>query len=75
MTQSVITHVSQKLRIDGIKDVEVTDIVEDGAGGWIRSIRFYGTPAEGVNGILVLEVLLQSPVKAELAITTPEIDF
>ena len=75
MTQSVITHVSQRLRIDGIKDIEVTDIVEDGAGGWIRSIRFYGTPAEGVNGILVLEVLLQSPVKAELAITTPEIDF
>lgn len=75
MTQSVITHVSQKLRIDGIKDIEVTDIVDDGAGGWIRSIRFFGTPAEGVNGVLVLEVLLQSPVKAELAITTPEIDF
>jgi hypothetical protein len=75
MTQSVITHVSQKLRIDGIKDVEVTDIVDDGSGGWIRSIRFYGTPAEGVNSVLVLEVLLQSPVKAELSITTPEIDF
>jgi len=75
MTQSVISHVSQKLRIDGIKDIEVTDIVDDGSGGWIRSIRFYGSPAEGVNKVLVLEVLLQSPVKAELAITTPEIDF
>ena len=75
MTQSVITHVSQKLRIDGIKDIDVTDVVDDGSGGWIRSIRFYGTPAEGVNSVLVLEVLLQSPVKAELSITTPEIDF
>jgi hypothetical protein len=75
MTQSVITHVSQKLRIDGIKDIEVTGIVDDGAGGWIRSIRFFGTPSEGVHSVLVLEVLLQSPAKAELSITTPEIDF
>ena len=75
MTQSVITHVSQKLRIDGIKDIEVTGIVEDGAGGWIRSVRFYGSAASGTNKALVLEVLLQSAQKADLAITTPEIDF
>ena len=75
MTQSVISHVSQKLRIDGIRDIEVTGIVEDGAGGWVRSVRFYGSPAAGTNKALVLEVLLQSVEKADLAITTPEIDF
>jgi len=75
MTQSVISHVSQKLRIDGIRDIEVTGIVEDGAGGWVRSVRFYGSPASGTNKALVLEVLLQSAEKSDLAITTPEIDF
>ena len=75
MTQSLIAQLSQKLAIGGVKDIEVTEIVDDGSGGWIRSVRFYGSPAEGPNKVLVLEVLLQSLVKADLAITTPEIDF
>jgi hypothetical protein len=75
MTQSLIAQVSQKLSIAAIKDIEVTAIVEDGAGGWVRSVRFYGSPASGTNKVLVLEVLLQSTEKADLAITTPEIDF
>jgi hypothetical protein len=75
MTQSLIEQLSQKVAIGGVKDIEVTGIVEDGAGGWIRSVRFHGTPASGTNKALVLEVLLQSTEKADLAITTPEIDF
>jgi hypothetical protein len=75
MTQSLITQLSQKLAITAVKDVEVTGTVEDGAGGWLRSVRFYGTPGSGTNKLLVLEVLLQSGEKADLAITTPEIDF
>ena len=75
MPQSVITQVSQKLSIDDVKDIEVTAIVDDGAGGWVRSIRLYGSPAVGTNKVLVHEVLLQSSVKADLSITTPEIDF
>jgi hypothetical protein len=75
MTQSLITQVSQKLAIGGVKDIEVTEIVDDGSGGWIRTVRFFGTPASGTNKLLVLEVLLQSAEKADLAITTPEIDF
>jgi hypothetical protein len=75
MTQSLIAQLSQKLSISAVKDVEVTGIVEDGAGGWFRSVRFYGSPATGTNKPLVLEVLLQSAEKADLAITTPEIDF
>ncbi len=75
MTQSLIAQVSQKLSISAMKDIEVTGIIEDGAGGWIRSVRFYGSPPSGTNKVLVLEVLLQSAEKADLAITTPEIDF
>lgn len=75
MPQSLIAQLSQKLAIGGVKDIEVTEIVEDGAGGWVRSVRFFGTPASGTNNLLVLEVLLQSAEKADLAITTPEIDF
>jgi hypothetical protein len=75
MTQSLIAQLSQKLSITAMKDIEVTGIVEDGAGGWIRSVRFYGSPVSGTNKVLVLEVLLQSAEKADLAITTPEIDF
>jgi hypothetical protein len=75
MTQSLIAQLSQKLSIGGVKDIEVTGIVDDGAGGWVRSVRFYGAHSSGANKVLVLEVLLQSGEKADLAITTPEIDF
>ena len=75
MTQSLIAQLSQKLSISAVKDIEVTGIVEDGAGGWVRSVRFYGSPMSGTNKTLVLEVQLQSAEKADLAITTPEIDF
>lgn len=75
MSQSVITTVSEKLSVTGVKDIQVTDIVDDGAGGWVRAVRFFGTPDTGTNPLLVLEVLLQSSTKTDLAITTPEIDF
>jgi hypothetical protein len=75
MTQSLIAQLSQKLSIVAVKDIEVTGIVEDGVGGWVRSVRFFGSPASGTNKALVLEVLLQSAEKTDLAITTPEIDF
>lgn len=75
MTLSLISQVSQKLSIDGIKDIEITSIVDDEAGGWVRSVRFYGTPAVGTSKVLVLEVMLHSVVKTDLAVTTPEIDF
>ena len=57
MPQSIIEQVSQKLSIDGVKDVEVSDVVDDGAGGWVRSVRFYGTPAIGTNKVLEPEHL------------------
>lgn len=75
MTRSLITTLSQRLAIAEVKDIEVTGIVEDSSGGWVRSLRFYGTPATGTARLLVLDVLLQAASRADLAITTPEIDF
>lgn len=75
MAQSVLTKLSEKLSIEGVRDIEVTPIVEDGAGGFVRSIRLYGGPAAATNKVLVLEVLLQSQAKADLVVTTPELDF
>ena len=75
MNESLIVQLSQKLSITAVKDIEVTGIVEDGAGGWIRSVRFYGSPSSGTNKVLVLEALVQSTEKTDLSITTPEIDF
>ena len=66
---------ARPLRVLPRQPREVTGIVEDGAGGWVRVVRFHGTPVEGTNKVLVLEVLLQSAEKSNLAITTPEIDF
>lgn len=75
MTQSLITQLSQKLAIAGVSDIEITDIVDDGSGGWARALRFYGTPATDAGKVLVLEVQLQAAARTDLAITTPKIDF
>ncbi|OYW52249.1 MAG: hypothetical protein B7Y80_09330 [Hyphomicrobium sp. 32-62-53] len=75
MTQSVVSTVYQRVLLTSIKDVEVTDIVDDGAGGFIRSLRFFGQGAVDAQTPLVFEVLIQSENRTDLKITTPEIDF
>ena len=75
MTQSVVSTVYQRVLLTSIQDVEVTDIVDDGAGGFIRSLRFFGQGAVDAQTPLVFEVVIQSEDRADLKITTPEIDF
>ena len=75
MTQSVVTTLYQRVLLTSIKDVEVTDIVDDGAGGFIRSLRFFGQGAVDAQTPLVFEVVIQSEDRTDLKITTPEIDF
>jgi hypothetical protein len=61
--------------LTSIRDVEVTNIVSDGAGGFVRAIKFFGEGALEAQTNLVLEVLIQSDNQTHLKITTPEIDF
>ena len=75
MIQTVVATLYQRVMLTSIKDVEVTDIVDDGAGGFVRSIRFFGEGAVEAQTPLVFEVVIQSGSKPDLKITTPEIDF
>lgn len=75
MIQSVVSTLSQRLMLTSITDVEVTDIVDDGAGGFVRAIKFFGEGVVDTQNPLVLEVVIQSDDRTDLKITTPEIDF
>ena len=75
MTASSLTIAAQKLEIAYVRDIEVTEIVDDGAGGFVRALRIHGQTAAGDPGLLVLELHLQSASKVDLSITTPELDF
>lgn len=75
MTQSAVSILSQRLMLTSITDVEVTDIVDDGAGGFLRGIKFFGQGFVETQKPLVLEVVIQSNDRANLKLTTPEIDF
>lgn len=75
MTQTVISTLYQRVMLTSIKDVEVTDIVDDGAGGFVRNIRFFGEGTVEAQTPLVFEVVIQSDDRTDLKITTPEIDF
>lgn len=68
-----IENLNQKLRVAGVIDVVVTEIVSDGDGGWIRAIRIFG-PA-GTSAPAVLEVVLGSTEKDNINIKTPELEF
>ena len=75
MTQSVLSTISQKIMLTRIRDVEVTNIVSDGTGGFVRAIKFFGQGVVDTQNPLVLEVVIQSDDRTDLKITTPEIDF
>jgi hypothetical protein len=75
MSVSTLKIASQKLEITDVRDIVVTEIVDDGAGGFVRALRIHGQTETGEPGLLVLDLRLQSASKADLAITTPELDF
>lgn len=73
--RSVISTIHQKLEISAIRDIQVSETVADGAGGYVRSIKFMGEPEASAGLALVLEVTIQSQDKDDLDITTPELSF
>jgi hypothetical protein len=75
MPQTVVTTLSQRLILTSITDVEVTDIVDDGAGGFVRAIKVFGQGVIDTQKPLVLEIVIQSDDRTKIKITTPEIDF
>ncbi|MFO7805762.1 MAG: hypothetical protein R6V30_08865 [Paracoccaceae bacterium] len=75
MANSTFTTVTQKIALDQVRDVHVSETVDDGAGGYVRSVKFFGEPVTESAPALVFEVLLSSDTKSDLDITTPELSF
>lgn len=75
MANSTFTVVTQKIALDQVRDVHVSETVDDGAGGYVRSVKFFGEPVTESAPALVFEVLLSSDTKSDLDITTPELSF
>jgi len=73
--RSTLTQMSTKLGITDVRDVQVGEVVEDGAGGFVRAIRVFGEPAASAGSALILEVQIQSDTKTDLDITTPTLSF
>lgn len=73
--RSAVNQISSKLEITDVRDVQVTDVVDDGSGGFVRSLKFFGEPNASAGPALILEVLIQSDAKADLNITTPTLSF
>ena len=73
--RSALTQMSTKLGITDVRNVQVGEVVEDGAGGFVRAIRVFGEPAASAGSALILEVQIQSDTKTDLDITTPTLSF
>lgn len=73
--RSVISTINQKIEITDVRDVLVSEAVDDGNGGFVRSIKFMGEPEASAGPAPVLEVMIQSETKTDLDITTPEMSF
>jgi hypothetical protein len=75
MANSNHTVITQKIALDQVRDVQVSDAVSDGKGGYVRRVTFYGEPVTESAPALIFEVLLSSDTKSDLGITTPELSF
>ncbi len=75
MSQSMMSQISQKPELSDVRDVQVTEAVDDGTSGLVRAFRFYGEPSVEISQSLILEVQIKSDTITNLNITAPELDF
>lgn len=62
----------QKLTVTDTRDITITDIIEDGIGGYVRSIRFLGEPLDASgNPTLMLEVQVRSANRTDILVDAP----
>lgn len=74
MAQTLITILELKVSLNDVVDIAVTEPVQDVDGDWVREFRFVGTPeAEGVTPPIVKTVRVRSPIRANIEITTPNL--
>lgn len=65
-----------KINVDGLKQVVVSEIVEDSDyGGYARTLYFYDQDSSVAARRPVLEVMLRDTVKDNLELTTPPLTY
>lgn len=73
--RSTVTQISSRVAISEVRDVQITEVVADGTGGFVRAVKVFGAPEASAGPALILEILIQSEAKSDLDITTPELSF
>lgn len=69
----VVEH--QRLRVPNVRDVIVTEIVNDG-GTFSRAIRILGLPLDGDKPIEVMEIVLETDsAQGDIELTTPPLEY
>ena len=73
--RSSVIQISSKLQITDVRDVQVGDVIDDGAGGFVRAVKVFREPSASAGPALILEVHIQSDTRTDLDITTPTLSF
>ena len=73
MTSAIAT-IREVVGITEVAHVDVTEIVADPAGGYVREVRIYGNP-DGTDAPPVVTLRLAAPARAALEVQTPEMAF
>jgi hypothetical protein len=68
---SSISIVHQKLDVEDVRLITVSDIVQDTGGNWIRLIKFYGDPVANGAPTSFVEIASRSANKDDLTIQAP----
>ena len=73
--RSEIISLTSKIEITAVRDIEVSETVDDGQGGYIRSLKIFGEPSASSGAALIFEVLIRSETETDLDIATPVLSF
>ena len=71
---TTVTTLRHVLGVTEVAHVDVTEIVADPAGGYVREVRIYGNP-DGTDAPPVVTLRLSAPARAALEVQTPEMAF
>ena len=74
MPNSTVTTISSVIQVNDVNDVQVTGIEADD-DGFVREVRIYGTSDLSANQMLALTVRIKSATRANLEVTTPNVNF
>jgi hypothetical protein len=72
---SSISLVHQKIQVEDVRLVTVSDLVQDADGKWLRIVKFYGDPVTNGAPTAFAEVAVRSENKTDLEIQAPGFKF